>query len=101
MDGNSSFVSPLDLAKKLRTRIESPVDVLMSLPCLGQPVVVYRGHGTRIRRLSRFLYHLSLGGGMLVSVALNQGDADSFMGFKKIVLHRRLGSVYYCVDIHT
>lgn len=75
-----------------------PLDMLQAVPCLSRPVTISRAQAGEIKQLSGVLFRLSFNGGTLVSLALNRerrlGD------FRTIVLHKRLDSIYYQVDVH-
>lgn len=100
MRGGKEFVSPLELAKRLRASKCDPSEALRCARCMSKPVCVRREDVRVVRRLSRVLYHLSAGEEMLVSLALNPESAEAFMGFEKIVLHKMHDGIYYWVDVH-
>lgn len=100
MDGDRDFVSPQDLAKRLRASRRDPVETLLSARCLSKPVCVRREQVRAMRRVSRFLYCLSADEEMLVSLALNPEGAEEFASFEKIVLRRIHNGIYYSVDVH-
>ncbi|ADM12323.1 uncharacterized protein Eint_091970 [Encephalitozoon intestinalis ATCC 50506] len=99
MGENKDFISPLDLAKRLRSNVYDPVKTLLSIQCLSRPLSVDRSQVRAIRRLSKFLFSLSLDKEVLVSLAFNPEAVDTFMDFGKIVMHREYNKIYYCIDI--
>ncbi|CAD27165.1 hypothetical protein [Encephalitozoon cuniculi GB-M1] len=99
MGNGKEFVSPLDLAKRLRSNVYDPSETLLSLECLGKPLTIDRTQVRLIRRLSKFLYCLSVDKEILVSLVFNPEAIDTFMDFNKITMHRMHNGIYYCVDV--
>ncbi|AFN83810.1 hypothetical protein EROM_091960 [Encephalitozoon romaleae SJ-2008] len=99
MGANEEFISPLDLAKRLRSNTHNPSETLLSIQCLSKPLSINRGQVREIRRLSRFLFHLSVDKDVLVSLVFNSEAIDVFMDFSKITVHRVYDGIYYSVDI--
>lgn len=99
MGANEGFISPLDLAKRLRSNTHNPSETLLSVQCLSKPLSINRSEVREIRRLSRFLFCLSVEKEVLVSLVFNPEAIDIFMNFSKITIHRVYDGIYYSVDI--
>lgn len=99
MNRKEDFISPLDLAKRLRKEIDNPVDILNSVPFLEKPLTIHRAQVGSMKRLSKLLYHLSVDSGILISLALNLEYIESFASFERITPYKRLEGIYYCIEV--
>ncbi|KAG5860384.1 hypothetical protein KMI_01g00160 [Encephalitozoon hellem] len=99
MGESEEFVSPLDLAKRLRSNMYDPSEALLSIQCLSKPFSINKDQVRAVRRLSKFLFCLTLDRDVLVSLVFNPETIDTFMNFSKITMHRIYDGIYYNVDI--
>ncbi|KAH9410763.1 hypothetical protein HK407_11g16570 [Ordospora pajunii] len=95
----NEFVEPLDLAKRLRTKICTPVDILRKVKCMITPLSINRSDVREIQRLSNYLYLISTRNKIFVSLVFNMDMADQLIDFKTIIIHKVYEGIYYHVDV--